>query len=71
MEKKKKLTTQIKPRPRTAMFLEGENGMTNPASIHCVGNSRIPTNARKKDGITISLFLQLLIQKIFARTLKL
>ena len=41
------------------MFLEGENGMTIPVSIHCAGNSKISTNARKKDAITISPIVDL------------
>ena len=59
MEEKKKLAAQITPKPRTALFLEGENGMTIPVSIHCAGNSKISTNARKKDAITISPIVDL------------
>jgi len=33
--------------------------MTIPVSIHCAGNSKISTNARKKDAITISPIVDL------------
>jgi len=52
--KVKKKVAAITPKPRTALFLEGENDMAIPVSIHCAGNSEISTNARKKDAITTS-----------------
>ena len=52
--KVKKKVAAITPMPRTALFLEGENGMAIPVSIHCDGNSEISTNTRKKDAIITS-----------------
>ena len=52
--KVKKKVAAITPKPRPALFLEGENDMAIPVSIHCAGNSEISTNARKKDAITTS-----------------
>jgi len=52
--KVKKKVAAITPKPRTALFLERENDMAIPVSIHCAANSEISTNARKKDSITTS-----------------
>ena len=52
--KVKKKVAAITPMPRTALFLERENGMAIPVSIHCDGNSKISTNTRKKDAIITS-----------------
>ena len=57
--KVKKKVAAITPKPRTALFLEGENDMAIPVSIHCAANSEISTNARKKDAITISPIVDL------------
>jgi len=66
--KVKKKVAAITPKLRTALFLEGENGMAIPVSIHC---AVILKSLLMQERKMPSLLLLLLIQEIFARTLKL